>query len=280
MHLKIILLVSKRSTKSFQNALYILYLHIYNYSSITSILTGSKFNFFPFKKDNFVSDIIIEVNIIILPIIILPVTTSCNNIIENKVPNTASVESIIAVFIPSTLFWHIVWTKNAKVVLNTPRYKAPIYPLIFAFKLPSPSKIWTIKESTKVTVNWTPVNTIGSCFLVNSPVKNICSAYPKAHIIVKKSPILIDKSFSKESIPMPINVSKLLITPILSNFLLYIKNPINGTITTFTAVKNVFLDGVVYTSPIVWTTKAINKNAPSIAPHLIASLLIFSFIRL
>ena len=39
MHLKIILLVSKRSTKSFQNALYILYLHIYLDTSSIEVFT-------------------------------------------------------------------------------------------------------------------------------------------------------------------------------------------------------------------------------------------------
>ena len=68
---------------------------------------------------------------------------------------------------------------------------------------------------------------------------------PNAHIIVKKSPKLMLKSASKDSIPIPKIAIILLIIPYLSSGLLYNIKPINGTITTFIAVKKAFFDAVV-----------------------------------
>jgi len=53
------------------------------------------------------------------------------------------------------------------------------------------------------------------------------------------------KSASKDSIPIPKIAIILLIIPYLSSGLLYKTKPINGTITTFIAVKNAFFDAVV-----------------------------------
>ena len=79
---------------------------------------------------------------------------------------------------------------------------------------------------------------------------------------------------------MPNKAIKLLITPILSNFLLYKINPINGTITTFTAVIKAFFATVVYTNPKVCVENPINEHKPKTAPAIKDSFDIFSFICL
>ena len=74
-----------------------------------------------FKKDNFVSEIIIALNITKHPITILIFKTSCKIITDKIVPNTDSSDSIIADFVSLTSFWQTVWSKNATVVENTPK---------------------------------------------------------------------------------------------------------------------------------------------------------------
>ena len=79
------------------------FLIIYHISSLAYYLSSAGESTFFFKKDNFVSDIIMDVKIIIQPTTILIVTTSCKNITDKIVPNKDSVDKIKADLVCSTL---------------------------------------------------------------------------------------------------------------------------------------------------------------------------------
>lgn len=152
--------------------------------------------------------------------IIFPVITSESIITEKITPNTDSVESIIAVLVSDTFFWHKVWIKNEIAVLKKPKQLTPIYPIILELILNSPSSICVKKDSINTALNCIAVKTIGSSFSTYSLVKNIWHANPNAESNVNRSPILIDRPSSNDKIPIPIIVIMLPIIPDILTFLL------------------------------------------------------------
>ena len=56
-----------------------------------------------------------------------------------------------------------------------------------------------------------------------------------------------------------------------------ITNAINGTITTLSAVRNAFFEGVVYCNPIIWKANPIKSVTPIKTPAFIAPARSFNF---
>lgn len=225
----------------------------------------------------FVSVIIMAAKITMHPAVVRAPIFSDKNITENKAPNTDSVDNRIAAFGPSVCLWQIVCKRKAKVVLTRPRYiAAKTGPVDILMDLGLIVDKKTIIETQLAVAICIIVSVIGlEPSFKNSPVKKICSAKQTAQNKVKVSPILSAAPPLSDIKPTP-NSAKhgpiILCMPILA--LWYIKEII-GTITTLTAVKKAFFDGVVYLRPKVWSRNPVNKNRPSIMPCLRATLSIF-----
>lgn len=137
------------------------------------------------------------------------------------------------------------------VVLTIPRYRTANRLSMLGLKRKLPVTISPTPESTNAVVICRKLSTVGLIFPTNSPVRKICNAKHTAHASVIRSPIPIEKSLCKDKTAAPtiaIPAPTRLFTGI---FFLYITNAINGTITTFVAVKNAFFDGVVYWSAMI-----------------------------
>ena len=88
-------------------------------------------------------------------------------------------------------------------------------------------------------------------FFTNSPVKKIWNANPTAQRSVRPSPRLSVRFPFKESSATPITDMIAPMIPFMPTFFFKIINAMNGTIPTFSAVRNAFLEGVVYCRPII-----------------------------
>ena len=161
------------------------------------------------------------------------------------------------------------------VVLTTPRYSTLHHPSVVGVRCTWPIATIATTDSTNAVTICTQLRTVARYRCTNRPVKKIWKAKPTAHSSDSASP--------KPSVILPFNESTATpttdkqapSTPRHPTRLRSTRKAMNGTITTFNAVRNAFLDGVVYCRPIICSAKAANSAMPISTPAPISLRLMF-----